>query len=150
MFPIHTLVFSLWFVMMGPSFISSDDYFQEVVTFSTIAIQTPFADVQMFLFVQFCELLWDPSCTDFMESKSVVDTFIGRTTTNLQLMCHFINSCLSVLQDHAIDLFHVCISNGCGLASGFFPILNACATIFEPLGPFTENPLRHDTVPIQH
>jgi hypothetical protein len=28
-----------------------------VVTFSTIAIQKPFADVQMFLFVQFCELL---------------------------------------------------------------------------------------------
>jgi len=59
MFPIHTLVFTLRFVMMGPSFISSDDSFQEVVTFSTIAIQTLFAAVQMFLFVQFCELLWD-------------------------------------------------------------------------------------------
>ena len=77
MFPIHTLVFTLWFGMVGPSFISSDDSFQEVVTFSTIAIQKPFADVQMLLFVQFCELLWDPSCTDFMEGKLVVDTFIG-------------------------------------------------------------------------
>jgi hypothetical protein len=48
-----------------------------VVTFSTIAIQNPFADVQMFLFVKFCELLWDPLCTDFMEGMSVVDTFIG-------------------------------------------------------------------------
>ena len=52
--------------MVGQSFISSDDSFQEVVTFSTIAIQKPFADVQMFLFVQFCELLWEPSGTDFM------------------------------------------------------------------------------------
>ena len=77
MFPIHTLVFTLWFVMMGQSFISSDDSFQEVVTFSTIAIQKPFANVQMFLFVKFCELLWDPSCTDFMEGMPVVDTFIG-------------------------------------------------------------------------
>jgi hypothetical protein len=76
-FPIHTLVFTLWFVMVGPSFISSDDSSQEVVTFSTTAIQTPFADVQMFLFVQFCELLWDPSCTDFMEGMPDVDTFIG-------------------------------------------------------------------------
>ena len=77
MFPVHTLVFILWFVMVGPSFISNDDSFQEVVTFSTIAIQKPFADVQMFLFVQFCELLWDPSCTDFMEGTLVVDNFIG-------------------------------------------------------------------------
>jgi len=63
--------------MVGPRFISSDDSFQEVVTSSTIAIQKPFADVQMFLFVKFCELLWGPSCTDFMEGMPVVDTFIG-------------------------------------------------------------------------
>jgi hypothetical protein len=63
--------------MVGPSFISSYDSFQEVVTFSTIAIQKPFADVQMLVFVQFCELLWDPSHTDFIEGMPVVDTFIG-------------------------------------------------------------------------
>jgi len=77
MFPIHTLVFTLLFVMVGPSFISSDDSLKEVVTFSTIAIQKLFADVQMLLFVQFCELLWDPSHTDFMKGMPVVDTFIG-------------------------------------------------------------------------
>jgi hypothetical protein len=63
--------------MVGPSFNSSDDSFQEAVTFSIIAIQKPFADVQMFLFVQFCELLWDPLCTDFMEGVPVLDTFKG-------------------------------------------------------------------------
>jgi hypothetical protein len=31
----------------------------------------------MFLFVQFCELLWDPSCKDFMEDMTDVDTFVG-------------------------------------------------------------------------
>jgi hypothetical protein len=77
MFPIHTLVFTLWFVMVVPSFISSDDSFQEVGTCSTIAIQKPSADVQMLLFVQFCQLLWDPSHTDFMEGMPAVDTFIG-------------------------------------------------------------------------
>ena len=77
MFPFHTLVFTLWFVRVGQSFISSDDSFQEVVTFSTTAIQKPFAVVQIFLFVQFCELRWDPSDTDFMEGKPVVDNFIG-------------------------------------------------------------------------
>jgi hypothetical protein len=76
-FPIHSLVFTLWFVMVGPSFISSEDSFPEVVTCSTIAIQKLFADVQMLLFAQFCEFLWDPSRTDFMEGVPVVETFIG-------------------------------------------------------------------------
>jgi hypothetical protein len=35
----------------------------------------------------------------------------------------------------------VCIINGCGLASVSFPMLNACATIFETLAPLTDNPL---------
>jgi hypothetical protein len=100
--------------------------------------------------VQFFVLLWNPSRTDFMEGMPDVDTFIGWITTNLQLMCHFINSHLSVLQDHAIDTFHVCIINGCGLASSSFPMLNAFASIFEHLDPFTENPLWYDTVPILH
>ena len=99
---------------------------------------------------EFCELLWDASCTDFMEGMLVVDNFIGWITTNLQLMCHFISSHLSVLQDHAIDSFHVCIINGCGLAPSSSPMLNACATIFEPLDPFTDNPLWQDTAPILH
>ena len=150
MFPVHTLVFTLWFVMVGPSFISSDDSFQEVVTFSTITIQKPMCRCPN---AYLCAILWvslETSCTDFMEGIPVVDTFIGWTTTNLQLMCHFKNSHLSVLQDHAIDLFHVCISNGCGLVSSSFPMLNTCATIFEPLDPFTDNPLQQDTVPILH
>jgi len=77
MFPFHTLVFTLWLIMMAPCFIFLNDSFQEVVTFSTIAIQKPFADVQTILFVQFCELLQDPSCTDFMEGKPVMGNFIG-------------------------------------------------------------------------
>jgi hypothetical protein len=48
-----------------------------VVTCSTIAIHKSFADVQMLLFVQSCELLWDPSRTDIMEGMPVVDSFIG-------------------------------------------------------------------------
>jgi hypothetical protein len=35
----------------------------------------------------------------------------------------------------------VCIINGCGLLSNSFLMLNACATIFEPLAALTDNPL---------
>jgi hypothetical protein len=41
--------------------------------------------------VRFCKLFWNPPCTNFMEAKSVVDDFTGRTITNLQLVCHLIN-----------------------------------------------------------
>jgi len=75
----------------------------------------------------------------FMEGEPVVDNFIGRTMTNLQLMCHFINSHPSVLQDHVTDLFRVYNSNGRRWASGSFLMLNARATILEPLDSFLDH-----------
>jgi hypothetical protein len=53
------------------------------------------AYVQACLFMQHCELFWNPSCTDFMKPKSAVDLFIGRTMTNLQMICHSISNHLS-------------------------------------------------------
>jgi hypothetical protein len=49
MFPFHNLAFTLWLIMVDPCFTSRDLSFQEVFTFSTLAIQKPFAVVQMFL-----------------------------------------------------------------------------------------------------
>ena len=57
-----------------------------------IAIQILLADVQACLFMQHCELFGDPFCTNCMKAKFVVDDFIGRTMTNLQTICYFINS----------------------------------------------------------
>jgi len=76
MFPFHTLAFTLWLIMVDPSS-SMTIFFQEMVTFSSTAIQKLFADVATFLFVQFCELLWDPTCADFMAGKPDVDNIIG-------------------------------------------------------------------------
>jgi len=96
MFPFHTLPFTLRLIMVDPCFVTSDDSVQEGVTFFIIAIHILLADVQAHLFMQHCELFWDPSCTNFMKAKSIVDDFIGRTMTNLQTICHFINSQSSV------------------------------------------------------
>ena len=75
----------------------------------------------------------------FMEGEPVVDNFIGCTMTNLQLMCHFINSHPSVLQDHVTDSFRVYIGNARRWVSGSFLMLNACATILDPLDPFVDH-----------
>jgi hypothetical protein len=82
MYPFHTLPFILQPIMMDPCFVTSDDSVKESVTFVTIAIQMLLADVQALLFMQHCELFWDPSCTNFMKPKSVVYDFISRTMTN--------------------------------------------------------------------
>jgi len=92
MFPFHTLPFTLRLIMVDPCFFTSDDSVQEGVTFFIIAIQMLLAHVQAHFFMQHCELFWDPSCTNFMKAKSIVDDFIGRTMTNFQMICHFINS----------------------------------------------------------
>jgi len=92
MFPFHTLLFTLWRVMVDPCFVTSDDSVQEGITFFIIALQILLADVQARLFVQHCELVWDPSCTNFMKAKCIVDDFIGRTMINLKTICHFVNS----------------------------------------------------------
>ena len=85
-----------------------------------------------------------------MEGIPDVDNFIGSTMTNLPLMCHFTYNHPSVLQDHVMALFRVCISNGCGWAPGPFLMLNACVTFLKPLDPFVDNLLRYDAVPIRH
>ena len=95
MFPFHSLPFTLRLVMVNPCLVTSDDSVQEGVTFFVV-IQIVLADVQARLFMQHFELFWDPSCTDFMKAKSVVDDFVCRTMTNLQTICHFINSQSSV------------------------------------------------------
>ena len=82
--------------MMDPCFVTSDDSIQKGVTFFITAIQILLADVQARLFMQHCELFWDPSDTDFMKDNPIVDDVIGRTMTNMQMVCHFINSQSSV------------------------------------------------------
>jgi len=57
MFAFHTLVFTLWLIMVDPCFVFRDDSLQEMVTFNNTPIQKPFADVKIILFMQFFELL---------------------------------------------------------------------------------------------
>jgi len=94
MFPFHTLPFTLRLVMVDPCFVASDDFVQEGVTF----ISDPkFVGRYPSAFVYSpCELFWYPPCTNFTKAKSIVDDFISRTVTNLQPICHFINSQLYV------------------------------------------------------
>ena len=75
--------------MVDPCFVTSDDSVQEGVAFFIIVIKILLAYVQARLFMQHCGLFWDPSCTNFMKAKSVVDDFVGRNMTNLQTIFHF-------------------------------------------------------------
>jgi hypothetical protein len=61
----------------------------------------------------------------------VVDNFTGCPVTNFRLVCHFINSHPSVLQDDVTDSLNVFISNELGQASCSFLKFDAYATNFE-------------------
>ena len=92
MFPVHTLPFTLRLIMVHPCFVTSNDSAQEGTTFNILVIQILLADFRARFFMRHCELFWDPSCTNFMNAKSIVEDFIGRTMNNLQTIFHFINS----------------------------------------------------------
>jgi len=65
--------------------------------------------------ILFHELFWNPSCTDFMEVKFVLDDFIHRNMTNLQLVCHFTDSHPATVENQNMDLTIVLFRCQCGL-----------------------------------
>jgi hypothetical protein len=87
------------------------------------------------------ELFQNLSCTNFMEVKSVMDEFIGSTVTNLQLVCHFINSCPPVIKNQCVDSFSVdgCPAHFLSVALVWVP-LNVISLIYDFL--------QHNTVTI--
>jgi hypothetical protein len=68
--------------MVDPCFVASDDASQKGVTFLTVAVKKASADGQTYAFVLFCELFGNPSCTNLMKAKTVVDDFMDRTMTD--------------------------------------------------------------------
>ena len=75
----------------------------------TKVIKKALGDCHAVVLVLFCELFWNPSCRDFMKTKSVVVLMIScaRTMTDVQMFCHFVSSQLSVIQHHGVDSFNV-------------------------------------------
>jgi hypothetical protein len=65
---------------------------------------------------------------NFMEMKSVVDDFIGRTVTDLSVW-KFIDSCCPVVKNHCVDLFSVLSS--CRQSPWLFFISDVCLTTSE-------------------
>jgi len=127
--------FTLQLIMVDPCFVTSDDSLQEGITLFIITIQILLADVQAHLFIQHCELFWDASCTNFMKAKYIVDDFIGRNMTNLQTICHFINSQSSNRTKSRTCLMSSVVAlNGRPAPS----CVNTCVTIFELFYPFVD------------
>jgi hypothetical protein len=62
------------------------------VTILIIPIEKAARDLQTVTPVLFHELFWNQPCTNITEAKSVMDDFIDRTVTNLQLVCQFIDN----------------------------------------------------------
>jgi hypothetical protein len=58
---------------MDPHFITSDIVTQKGITFLMIPANKVLTDIKMDMPVLFHELFWNPSCTNLMEVKFVMD-----------------------------------------------------------------------------
>lgn len=67
-FPIHTLAFALWILVVDPHLVFSDDTSEKVVLFILIPVKKVLADIQAFGHVVIYELLGNPLCTDLMKT----------------------------------------------------------------------------------
>lgn len=83
---------------MDPHFITSVSVSLKGITIHMIVALKAGTEIQTVISVLFHQLFGDPSCTHFVDMKSVMDDFISRTVTNLQLVRHFIISHPSVVE----------------------------------------------------
>jgi hypothetical protein len=132
MFPFHTLALPLWLTVMDLCLNPSENAPRKCLTF-----KKDMALCEMVASVCFCDLFWNPSCTNLIKVKSPVNCVMGRTMTNVQIMGHFINQHLSIIQNHGKDLFNVFISTGCAQVSRSFIISDTSVTILKHGKPFT-------------
>jgi hypothetical protein len=85
------------------------------------------------------------SSTNYMEVQSVMGDFIGRIVTNLQLVCHFIDSCHSLVENQHVDLVNVPFSHQCGQMPRSFIIATYLPTS-EHVNPPVHALLQQNTV----
>jgi hypothetical protein len=67
---------------VDPCLVPSESVSLISITFVTIAVQYALQDCQMVALVLSCELLWNPSCTNFMKPKSILKDSMNTTMTD--------------------------------------------------------------------
>jgi hypothetical protein len=78
------VTFALWLIVVDPHFATRNNAIPKVVSFHMIPGQKAITDVQLLTPMLPHEWFWNPPCTNYIEVKSVVDYFTGKTMTNLQ------------------------------------------------------------------
>jgi hypothetical protein len=108
---------------------------QKSVIFITIVVQQSLANCQVVAIVLTCELFWNPSSTNFMKAKSVLDDSISRILNNAWTIRHFIDGHPFTYPEpwHGLILF---LFGGCGWSSLSLFISETCATVSEHQYPF--------------
>jgi hypothetical protein len=106
----------------------------------TIPVLILLADIQGHLFMQHCLLLWDPSFTDFMKCKPVIDDFVDRAMTD------FVATSLSNrAMSHAWSiLFSFVTMDRCLAPSSCVTLVGTLLYFFSL---FLDTPLQQNTVP---
>lgn len=137
----------LWLVMVDSGLVFSDNKPQKASNSWWKRSNRLRLTARRFAFLFYCDLLWNPSCRNIMKAQSVMNNFMRTTMTNVHIMGYFVNSHLSITQNHGTQSFSVFISRRRGRASGSFIINDTSATVFKYGEPITHSTLRLSTVP---
>jgi hypothetical protein len=100
-------MFAVWHIIVEPCFIPSEDKCKRAVIFLMVAIQKASADGQTVTFVLFNELFGGTHLAHMLRKQSWLDDFIGRTMTELQMICDFISSNPLAFQSYGMDFFSI-------------------------------------------
>jgi len=138
MFPLRTLVFALWLVMVDPRLVSSDNASQKSIPFMMNAVKR-LCQIVTRLCLCSSVICFGPHLAETLCTPSWL-FIISCTEPWLMLRCATFVNQLSVIQNRGVDSFNVVCCCGRGWASISF-ISDTCATVFEH-----ENPIRHSAV----
>lgn len=93
-----------------------------------------------------------------MEVMSVMHDFIGRTMTNLHLVCYFIDSQPCVVENQCVDLYSIPFSCWCGQVPWLFSSIGTCLVYmplhslvlcrWKMLSPYCVDTLQRTTTPL--
>jgi hypothetical protein len=84
-------MFAVWLVVVDQRFVTSDSATDKGISLLMILAQKVIKRVETVVPVPFLGLFWNPPCTNFTEMTFVVDNVVGRSMTDPQLVCHFID-----------------------------------------------------------
>ena len=136
MLPLLWCLFCFWSEMIYPGSVTYNDAIQKILAFPVKMLQLS-AAFNSFVPVKIRKLSWYPACTNFSKMQMFVNDCVHHYHRMIHLLCNFMASYASVIQDQAFHTLNVHRNDCCGLGTTMARIVTDGHTaFFEMFTPF--------------